>query len=472
MPPEEQETNKAPKGCLPNRPVRVVAALTGLFLAAAIVLALFLAGVFDSSPDLPDVMEGEATFTSNEGKEENFHVMIDYKKKIIQLASIDSSEMLDKASFGRRLMSYAENGTTNGTRINMTKIIIQDYNTNRKYFVIPKQNDNSTTKCIFTRLEEEMIPQHLLKYATLKSESVEGNTTHSLFQVDNDTDVDVYRAKGRNGKIYEVYMHLPNGTLHMRSREQEMNFTEFRKLNCYRYNEENDTIEKSFYKSNDSKFYEKPDDTELPSMNETVRNFILNVTKEANLTAISESDSPDSVAHRRRRGLGTRPNGDLDWWYGNWCGKEQGGYERYPKPACNSLCRQSTRYITSDCRNCLPPKDGFDAVCMEHDRCLIEAGKGPWWCFPVGNRCSCDFRYVWNVFYYILACPSWECRVNAAQAFTAFQLLSCWFPVKICFPWIRFSCGGCKVCCPRIQFYMHCFSFKMCAPFGSGKIPY
>ena len=28
--------------------------------------------------------------------------------------------------------------------------------------------------------------------------------THALFQVDNDTDVDVYRAKGRNGKIYEV----------------------------------------------------------------------------------------------------------------------------------------------------------------------------------------------------------------------------------------------------------------------------
>lgn len=28
--------------------------------------------------------------------------------------------------------------------------------------------------------------------------------THVLFQVDNDTDVDVYRAKGHNGKIYEV----------------------------------------------------------------------------------------------------------------------------------------------------------------------------------------------------------------------------------------------------------------------------
>ena len=35
-------------------------------------------------------------------------------------------------------------------------------------------------------------------------ENIEGNVIHSLFQVDNDTDVDVYRSKGRHGKIYEV----------------------------------------------------------------------------------------------------------------------------------------------------------------------------------------------------------------------------------------------------------------------------
>lgn len=34
---------------------------------------------------------------------------------------------------------------------------------------------------------------------------MEGNLAHVLFQVDNDTDVDVYRAKGHNGKIYKVY---------------------------------------------------------------------------------------------------------------------------------------------------------------------------------------------------------------------------------------------------------------------------
>jgi len=40
-----------------------------------------------------------------------------------------------------------------------------------------------------------------LKHATLKSEQIEGNMTYILFQLDNDTEVDVYRAKGRNGKI-------------------------------------------------------------------------------------------------------------------------------------------------------------------------------------------------------------------------------------------------------------------------------
>ena len=39
----------------------------------------------------------------------------------------------------------------------------------------------------------------------------------------------------------------------MRSKENEMNFTDYKRLNCYRYIEENDTIEEAFYQSNDSK---------------------------------------------------------------------------------------------------------------------------------------------------------------------------------------------------------------------------
>ena len=38
----------------------------------------------------------------------------------------------------------------------------------RKYFIVP-ENGNSTTKCIYTDLEGDMIPKHLLKHATLKS---------------------------------------------------------------------------------------------------------------------------------------------------------------------------------------------------------------------------------------------------------------------------------------------------------------
>ena len=39
----------------------------------------------------------------------------------------------------------------------------------------------------------------------------------------------------------------------MRSKEREMNFTDYKRLNCYKYNEENETIEEAFYQSNDSK---------------------------------------------------------------------------------------------------------------------------------------------------------------------------------------------------------------------------
>lgn len=39
----------------------------------------------------------------------------------------------------------------------------------------------------------------------------------------------------------------------MRSKENELNFTDYKQLNCYRYIEENDTIEEGFYQSDDSK---------------------------------------------------------------------------------------------------------------------------------------------------------------------------------------------------------------------------
>ena len=41
--------------------------------------------------------------------------------------------------------------------------------------------------------------------------------------------------------------------MHMRSKEKEMNFTDYKQLNCYKYIEENDTIEEAFFQSNDSK---------------------------------------------------------------------------------------------------------------------------------------------------------------------------------------------------------------------------
>lgn len=176
------------------------------------------------------------------------------------------------------------------------------------------------------------------------------------------------------------------------------------------------------------------------------------------------------TSRRRRWGIRWR-GGSLDCWYGNWCGPYQGGYNSYPNSSCNGVCWLSTSYVNSACRRCLPTKDGLDAACMEHDRCVFHHGRGPWWCQPIGNPCKCDSPFVWRAFYQIWLCPSLSCRFHALQVYLTFKhLLSRWYPVRICFPWIRIKCG-CKWCtCPRVYIYWKCIEFKMCFFFGSGEV--
>ena len=96
-------------------------------------------------------------------------------------------------------------------------------------------------------------------------------------------------------------------------------------------------------------------------------------------------------------------------------------------------------------------------------RCIAHRGGGPWWCQPIGNPCKCDSPFVWEAFRQIWSCSSLTCRWHALQVFSSFMsLLSCWFPVRFCFPWIRFVCR-CKYClCPRIVIYWRCI-FLRCA---------
>ena len=116
------------KKCISKPTVRVAAVLIGIALAGIAILSAYAAGMFDSGPELPEVMEGEATFTTDDGKGEVFHVVIDYKRKIVQLTSIENLVSSSPIS-GRRLMSAEENKTVNASEINATKIVIQDYNT-------------------------------------------------------------------------------------------------------------------------------------------------------------------------------------------------------------------------------------------------------------------------------------------------------------------------------------------------------
>ena len=105
----------------------MAAALVGIVLAIVAIMAAYTTGKFESNPELPEIMEGEATFTSADGEQEVFHVMIDYKRKLVQLTSLEDPAFSSPLS-GRRLMSFEVNNTANGTGINATKIVIQDYN--------------------------------------------------------------------------------------------------------------------------------------------------------------------------------------------------------------------------------------------------------------------------------------------------------------------------------------------------------
>ena len=93
------------KKCFSKPSVWIASVLIVIVLTAVGIISAYLEGAFDSGPELPERMEGEATLTSSDGNEKVFHVMIDYKKKLVQLNSLDNGV----------------GGITN-------KIVVQDYN--------------------------------------------------------------------------------------------------------------------------------------------------------------------------------------------------------------------------------------------------------------------------------------------------------------------------------------------------------
>ena len=108
------------KKCL-SKPAAVCASavFVGIILVAIAIVSVYAMGEFESSPELPAIMEGEATFTSDDGKEEDFHVVIDFKRKLVQLSSLDI----------KAFPVMEESRKINGTGLTAAKIVIQDYNT-------------------------------------------------------------------------------------------------------------------------------------------------------------------------------------------------------------------------------------------------------------------------------------------------------------------------------------------------------
>ena len=59
----------------------LAAALIVSALTVVTVLVLYTLGMYDSGLELPETMQGEASFTSVGGKRELFHIAIDYRQK-------------------------------------------------------------------------------------------------------------------------------------------------------------------------------------------------------------------------------------------------------------------------------------------------------------------------------------------------------------------------------------------------------
>ena len=107
-------------------------------------------------------------------------------------------------------------------------------------------------------------------------------------------------------------------------------------------------------------------------------------------------------------------------------------------------------------------------------RCLKEAGKGPSYCQPQGNRCLCDFNLAYSALSSAEACRkkgNSDCSsAGRTIGYVFTSLLSCWFPTRICFPSIKVVCDCSSCTCPKLKTTWSCINFKFCVPLGSGKI--
>ena len=95
----------------------MTAVLMGTVLAMITILLVYVAKGFASGPELPGSMAGEVTFTSDDGERKDFHFMIDYKRKLVQINSKDKME----------LSSFKGKSSANGVVTVITKTVIQDY---------------------------------------------------------------------------------------------------------------------------------------------------------------------------------------------------------------------------------------------------------------------------------------------------------------------------------------------------------
>jgi hypothetical protein len=475
----------------------------GLFvfgLVATILLSLGYAG-FARRPMLLHLFpEGEYEMNYHSQKHsEEVHAVVTIqgnKVQIVQDVRPDEERTIRRLLGGNTAAS--DDDGSNKTTMNRSKIVVLDAEADppRKYFIIPPRNPNSSLNgsvnvseeqdgglCFYSGLDEDM--ENAIKGPTIQfvAKRLSANETVDSYATE-EHNIDVYKSRGQDGRTNFIKINNSAGDeVTLRQTKESTGWIREVDIPCVEYQDEGDAgddveidgealANSTGLRCTAEDFAADEHEGELAGqeaaaeLGEFIEDEALEMdmedTSSGNATAVILFNASSNVSQLRELF-------SIDRFYGRWCGSANDGFK-------DGLC---SPHRSGECWRKRPPIDRVDAACFYHDRCL-QYHPTPRWtspyglCLPQGNRCMCDFKFVWQLYWAErFFCRTAACHVAGNVIPMIFQLLSCWFPLKICF-WVpHFRCG-CRSCsCPRFGWRRVCINLgPWCVPFGSGKVPF
>lgn len=384
--------------------------------------------------------------------------------------------------------SATGNASNKSADVNRTKIVILDADRDRKFLVIPPRLNNGSSNqsktdkgiCLFAHLDVDM--SKAIKSPTIQfvAKRVSENDTAVDSYSTGEHDIDVYRSKGQEGRTNLITINSAAGDrLTLKQTKESTGWVRVTELTCMEYSEdegeEGGEVEAKVNTSelvNTTGFECSTEEFEAGDDDDAEAGQVAKELEETMPLAAEGPEGDDDPVNATALALANASAGrsllDLGRFYGQHCGADNDAFK-------DGLCTTRNWW---QCYRQRPPVDYLDRACFWHDYCLQVYQRPGWiWpaglCLPQGNRCKCDFYFTWMVYWARFRCAP-RCTAAATAIHATFQgLLSCWFPLKICW-WIpHFSCG-CRSCsCPRLYWRRVCIHLgNWCAPLGSGEVPF